>query len=83
MVRPTLCIPFRSQFERLFFALDIINRVKNAEFPPFRPTVTQLITGVEEIRELMKQCWVENPDERPDFHEIKKIMHKVLVNNGM
>lgn len=62
---------------------DIVHRVKDAEFPPFRPTVTQLITGVEEIRELMKQCWVENPDERPDFHEIKKIMHKVLVNNGM
>lgn len=60
-----------------------MNRVKDGEFPPFRPTVTQLITGVEEIRELMKQCWVENPDERPDFHEIKKIMHKVLVNNGM
>jgi len=45
--------------------------------------VTNLIAGLEEIRELMKQCWVENPEERPDFHEIKKIMHKVLVNNGM
>lgn len=62
---------------------DAINRVKVGEFPPFRPTVTTLITGLEEIRELMKQCWVENTDERPDFHEIKKIMHKVLVNNGM
>lgn len=62
---------------------DIINRVKESEFPPFRPTVTTLMTGLEEVRELMKQCWVENPEERPDFHEIKKIMHKVLVNNGM
>ncbi|XP_015762338.1 PREDICTED: speract receptor-like [Acropora digitifera] len=62
---------------------DAINRLKEGEFPPFRPTVTTLITGLEEIRELMKQCWVENTDERPDFHEIKKIMHKVLVNNGM
>ncbi|CAH3039755.1 unnamed protein product [Pocillopora meandrina] len=62
---------------------DIIRRVKDGEFPPFRPTVTTLITGVEELRELMKQCWNDNSEERPDFHEIKKIMHKVLVNNGM
>ena len=67
----------------IFNSIDIVRRVKDAEFPPFRPTVTNLIAGLEEIRELMKQCWVENPEERPDFHEIKKIMHKVLVNNGM
>ena len=66
-----------------FVAVDIIRRVKDGEFPPFRPTVTTLITGVEELRELMKQCWNDNSEERPDFHEIKKIMHKVLVNNGM
>ena len=31
----------------------------------------------------MKQCWEESPDLRPDFHEIKKIMNKILTNNGM
>ena len=67
----------------ILISVDIIRRVKEAEFPPFRPTVTTLIAGLEEIREVMKQCWVENPDERPDLHEIKKTMHKVLVNNGM
>ena len=68
-----------------FFLLlsDIVSRVQNGEFPPFRPTVSELITGVEEIRELMKQCWEESPDLRPDFHEIKKIMNKILTNNGM
>lgn len=64
-------------------SLEIVNRVQNGEFPPFRPTVSELITGVEEIRELMKQCWEESPDLRPDFHEIKKIMNKILTNNGM
>lgn len=62
---------------------EIVNRVQNGEFPPFRPTVSELITGVEEMRELMKQCWEESPDLRPDFHEIKKIMNKILTNNGM
>ncbi|XP_020613215.1 atrial natriuretic peptide receptor 1-like isoform X2 [Orbicella faveolata] len=62
---------------------EIVSRVQNGEFPPFRPTVSELITGVEEIRELMKQCWEESPDLRPDFHEIKKIVNKILTNNGM
>jgi len=62
---------------------EIVNRVQNGEFPPFRPTVSELITGVEELRELMKQCWEESSDLRPDFHEIKKIMNKILTNNGM
>lgn len=62
---------------------EIVSRVQIGEFPPFRPTVSELITGVEEIRELMKQCWEESPDLRPDFHEIKKIVNKILTNNGM
>lgn len=62
---------------------EIVDKVQNGEFPPFRPTVSELITGVEELRELMKQCWEESPDLRPDFHEIKKIMNKILTNNGM
>ncbi|XP_067043577.1 atrial natriuretic peptide receptor 1-like isoform X3 [Acropora muricata] len=62
---------------------EIVNKVQNGEFPPFRPTVSELISGVEEMRELMKQCWEEHPDLRPDFHEIKKTMNKILANNGM
>ena len=77
---------FRSIYTLLlatFNSLEIVNRVQNGEFPPFRPTVSELITGVEELRELMKQCWEESSDLRPDFHEIKKIMNKILTNNGM
>ncbi|KAK3705160.1 hypothetical protein QZH41_003755 [Actinostola sp. cb2023] len=62
---------------------EIVRRVQT-EFPPFRPTVPVLIAGVEELRELMKQCWQEESELRPDFHEIKKIMNKILItNNGM
>lgn len=63
--------------------VEIVNKVQTGEFPPFRPTVSELISGVEEMRELMKQCWEEHPDLRPDFHEIKKTMNKILANNGM
>lgn len=64
-------------------SLDIIKRVTECEIPPFRPTVVKLISGVEELRELMKFCWEEKPEARPDFHDIKKTMHRILSNNGM
>jgi len=62
---------------------EIIKKVIEREIPPFRPTVVNLITGVEELRELMKSCWDEKPEARPDFHDIKKSMHRILSNNGM
>ena len=51
--------------------------------PPFRPTQVALISRVEELRELMKYCWDEKPEARPDFHDIKKIMQKILSSSGM
>ena len=64
-------------------SLEIVDKVQSGEIPPFRPTVSELITKVEELRELMKQCWVENPELRPDFQEIRKIVNKMLTNKGM
>ncbi|XP_068761981.1 atrial natriuretic peptide receptor 1-like [Montipora capricornis] len=62
---------------------EIIRRVSEYEIPPFRPTVPALISRVEELRELMKHCWEEKPEVRPDFHDIKKSMQKIINNNGM
>ena len=62
---------------------DIVKRVTECEIPPFRPTVVSLISGVEELRELMKSCWDEKPEARQDFHDIKKTMHRILSNSGM
>ena len=63
--------------------VDIIRRVTECEVPPFRPTVTTLIPRVEELRELMKTCWEEKPEVRPDFHDIKKSMQRILNNSSM
>ncbi|XP_015762336.1 PREDICTED: guanylate cyclase 32E-like [Acropora digitifera] len=65
------------------FLADIIRRVTECEVPPFRPTVTTLIPWVEELRELMKTCWEEKPEVRPDFHDIKKSMQRILNNSGI
>lgn len=64
-------------------SLEIIQKVRECEIPHFRPTVVNLISGVEELRELMKLCWDEKPEARPDFHDIKKSMHRILSSNGM
>jgi len=57
--------------------------VRAGEFPPFRPVVSTLICGAEELRDLMKQCWQEDPLDRPDFSEIKKTINKIVISSGM
>ncbi|EDO30985.1 predicted protein [Nematostella vectensis] len=61
----------------------IIEKVRKSEFPPYRPIVANLIDGAEELRDLMKQCWAEDPDLRPDFTEIKKTVRRIVDKSGM
>ena len=53
------------------------------EDPPFRPHVSEMIEKAESLRDLMKRCWRERPDERPQFSEIKNDIEKVLKHNGL
>ena len=62
---------------------EIIRKVKDAEVPIFRPTVVNIIEELHELRDLMKTCWEEDPDSRPDFPEIKRRINKILVTKGM
>jgi len=62
---------------------EIIRKVKDAEVPIFRPTVSNIIEELDELRDLMKTCWEEDPDSRPDFPEIKRRINRILVTKGM
>lgn len=62
---------------------DIIKRVVYVEVPVFRPLVPNFIPDLVELKDLMKICWEEDPDNRPDFSEIKKRIHKTVVTKGM
>ncbi|XP_046856398.1 atrial natriuretic peptide receptor 1-like isoform X4 [Xenia sp. Carnegie-2017] len=62
---------------------DIIEHVKATEFPPYRPVIPELIEKVEELREMAKECWNDIPHERPTFSELKKRVHRLLVNLKM
>ena len=60
-----------------------MKRVRNTENPPFRPTVSELIEKAESLRDVMKNCWNEIPDERPTFPDIRKTIEALLKDNGM
>ncbi|TMW50809.1 hypothetical protein DOY81_004138, partial [Sarcophaga bullata] len=38
---------------------------------PYRPSLQPLETSFDCVREILKECWSERPDERPDFKTIR------------
>ncbi|XP_069792507.1 atrial natriuretic peptide receptor 1-like [Narcine bancroftii] len=53
---------------------EIIEKVKDHQRPPFRPNTDM---SVEEMSLLMQRCWAEDVLERPDFNQIKVLLHKL------
>jgi len=45
--------------------------------------VLNIIEELDDLRDLMKTCWEEDPDFRPDFPEIKRRINRILVTGGM
>jgi len=62
---------------------DIVERVRFLECPPFRPAVPHLIEKVEGLRDLMKRCWLEEPDDRPSVFDIRKEIESMMRHNGL
>ena len=65
------------------FLTEILQRIMTPELPPFRPTVSELIENAEELRDIMKKCWLEHPDARPTFHELCKGIDSLIRANGL
>ncbi|ELU05459.1 hypothetical protein CAPTEDRAFT_119985 [Capitella teleta] len=62
--------------------IDIIKRVKAGENPPFRPQLPSEGRGsFDQIIELMEECWNEDPNARPPFKKIKKIIKRSTGKN--
>ena len=53
--------------------------MKNGQRPYFRPTLDHLDDDEcsEELANMIKKCWSEDPMERPDFHSLKTIIRKI------
>ncbi|XP_070537439.1 atrial natriuretic peptide receptor 1-like [Ptychodera flava] len=60
---------------------DIIARVKGGEQPCFRPPISAA-DGPDDIIDLTKQCWSENPDDRPDFVKIRDVVRTMNSKRG-
>jgi len=60
----------------------VVERIKITRTPFYRPPLPQQeAEGVHpEILSLMKQCWAEEPSERPSFDEIGKTLK--FINKG-
>ena len=44
---------------------EIIDKVKSGCSPPFRPLISDDACS-DEVRDLIKRCWSENPELRPN-----------------
>lgn len=56
--------------------LDVVQRVKNVESPPFRPEIND--TYSESLELLMTECWSEKPEDRPNFDMIMKRFKRIF-----
>ncbi|XP_076324600.1 atrial natriuretic peptide receptor 1-like isoform X2 [Tachypleus tridentatus] len=59
---------------------EIVENVKSGHNPPFRPVI-QDISYDEELVQMMKRCWAEDPSERPDFQSLKGVIRKLNRTN--
>jgi len=60
----------------------IIEKIKNTQPPFYRPPIPPSVSdGVHPgILTLMKQCWAEEPHDRPPFDEVAKTLKS--INKG-
>lgn len=58
----------------------IIGNVKNGQKPAFRPSIDDDF-GNEEVVQMMKRCWMEDPTERPDFPVLKATIRRLNKDN--
>jgi atrial natriuretic peptide receptor A len=56
------------------FSTAIIESVKSGSL--LRPSIEAGDCSIE-IGQLMKRCWHEDPNERPDFTDIRQVMRRI------
>ena len=60
-----------------FYVVEIYQKVKNGLKPYFRPTLEECDCPCDELAQVIRQCWKEDPMERPDFPTLKPIIKKL------
>lgn len=71
----TMHMPFRKHGSLSFLKyLVIVNSIKSGTL--LRPSIETGECNIE-IAQLMKRCWSEDPNERPDFTDIRQVMRRI------
>ncbi|PVD36154.1 hypothetical protein C0Q70_03127 [Pomacea canaliculata] len=52
-------------------------KVKNGVRPYFRPTLEEYDCPCDELADVIRRCWAEDPSDRPDFTQLKSIIRKL------
>jgi len=63
-----------------YYLSDIVNRIRNGESIPYRPVLPEATEMGRPLVDLIKSCWSENPDQRPNFVQIRAALRK--LTNG-
>lgn len=53
------------------FILEIIARIRDPTHEVFRPRLAELDTTPKFVTEVIKECWAQDPEKRPDFKTIR------------
>ncbi|XP_041356549.1 atrial natriuretic peptide receptor 1-like [Gigantopelta aegis] len=56
---------------------EIIQKVCKGLRPYFRPTIEDFDCPCDELAEVIRRCWAEDPMERPDFQALKSVIRKL------
>ena len=61
----------------LFIYPDVVNRIRNGESIPFRPLMPDYNDFGESVVIMIRTCWSEDPEERPNFAKILKTFKSI------
>ena len=61
----------------LFSISDIYEKVTKGIKPFLRPTIEEFDCPNDELAALIRRCWSEDPNERPDFQTLKSLIRKL------
>ncbi|XP_041355945.1 atrial natriuretic peptide receptor 1-like [Gigantopelta aegis] len=56
---------------------DIVEKVKQNVKPYFRPTMEDFDCPCDELANVIRRCWSDDPADRPDFQSLKNIIRKL------
>ncbi|KAK7497822.1 hypothetical protein BaRGS_00010956 [Batillaria attramentaria] len=56
---------------------EIVEKVRGGLKPYFRPTLENFDCPCDELAVLIRRCWAEDPNERPDFQALRTLIKRL------